>query len=415
MDPNSFAFGFIAAGMPVGATLSCPFAGILQDVFGRRITLIIAAVFYIAAVSVSSTAHGYSQLVAGRVLTGMAIGVFSSTAPMFISELSPPSMRGRLGAVNQMCICIGIMVGYISCKVLGSDWRWQFMAGAPVAMLLAAAFIFITPFSPRWLLTKGREAEARVILERIRGPEAVAAGAVDDEVSAISASLSLVGSVSTWAQLKQRHVMWSICIGVTLAFIQQWCGCNAVNAYAPDILQQSGFSAASSSTQSIMIGLSKVIFVSFALVVMDRVGRRPLLIYGTLLLIVFLILCAVFMLPTVRVPPELTAVALFLYMAAFELSLGPLLWLLLSELYPLSIRGIAMAVGSTANWFFTVTVTLLYPPLKNAMGETSDVFFLFAGICVGAVVWIWAYIPETRGKSLEEIETMLKEGRTDKT
>lgn len=324
--------------------------------------------------------------------------------------------------------------------VLSPAWKWQFFAGVPLAALLLCAFVTITPYSPRWLVTKGRVEEARRILVGLRGDE----GLADAELANIEHTVAETASTDIWPQLSQRHVVWAVALGVILSFIQQWSGCNAVNACealarprhraawcphatpvapwlppladAQTIFAHAGFSAADSKMQAIYIGVCKLVFVLVALALVDRAGRRALLLWGTALMAAAL---AVFTSMQVLLDRgEATqaisytaAGSIMLYMAAFEISCGPILWILLSELYPLGVRGVAMSIGSTSCWLWTVSVTLLFPILLNAIGDIA-VFGIFTGVCAVAWVWMWLYIPETKGRTLEQIEDMLRHGGT---
>lgn len=356
VSSESPLYGFLAACNAIGATVGASLAGFPQDWLGRRLTLVIACVVYGGAVTVSVTSASFAQLCAGRLITGLAIGLFSSTGPMYISELAPPAIRGSLVTVNQVCICVGILFGFAVGKIFPTtQWRYMLAFALPVAALLLLAFAFVTPFSPRWLVTKGRSDEARGVLLRIRttrgadddSEEAAAErSAVDAELASIEKTVQEMATVSRSEVMAQPWVRWAVIVGVTLSFMQQWTGVNTVNAYAPDVLKDAGFSAADSITQSIYIGVVKLAFVIVALVLMDRLGRRLLLLVGTAGMAVSLGCLATALL--VHAPPFFTAGSLFLYMAFFEISLGPVMWLMLSELYPLSVRGMAMSIGACA-------------------------------------------------------------------
>ena len=166
---TSIEYGFLASALPVGATLGCPVAGTLQDWVGRRVSLILASAIYLGGASVSYASTGFWMLSAGRITTGVAVGMFSSTGPMYIAELSPPAIRGKLVTFNQVCCVVGVLLGFVTDKLLSPRWRLMFVAATPLAAVLLLCFTFVTPFSPRWLMTKGREAEARAVLRRIRG------------------------------------------------------------------------------------------------------------------------------------------------------------------------------------------------------------------------------------------------------
>ena len=410
IDKSSLQYGFLSSAMPLGATAACLFVGLLQDGLGRRITLILATTLYLGSVAIEHWALGYGMLVAGRVITGVAIGTLSSTVPMYIAELSPPHLRGTLVTLNQVCICVGVLLGYGMDKALSPNWRWELASGAPIALATLLAFIFVTPYSPRWLMTRGRDDEARAVLLRLRGGRQ---REVAVEMALIAEAVAAGGSAGRWAKLMEPHVRWGVAIGVVAALMQQWCGVNAVNAYAQDIFEAAGFSSSAAATQAIYIGVAKLAFVIVALYLMDRVGRKPLLLIGAAgMAATLLALGLTFQLAPNPFPTAAGGIAsasLVLYMAFFEVSLGPVLWLLLSELYPIKVKGVAMSVGAFTCWLMTFAVTQLVPIMKGGLGY-NGLFFFFAAVCVASFGWIWLYIFETKGRSLEEIEELLRDG-----
>jgi MFS family permease len=300
ISSTSAAYGAVAASLSIGATVGSFFAAWPQDRFGRRVTLVVACAVYIAAVAISFTAGSFAQLFVGRLITGVSVGIFSSTVPMYISELAPPSVRGKLVTVNQVrvcarrrrrewrgaydegivrararahptaaltarvtpfppttttataccaqvCIVLGILGGFLVGKALAPSWRWMLACGVPLAGLLMAAFIFITPYSPRWLVTRGRSDEARRVLLRIRGGNGLAnkpdedreeiEEAVEAELRGIEDAVASTDAASKRALLNTPWVRWAIGVGVILSAMQQFTGVNAVNAYAPDVLK----------------------------------------------------------------------------------------------------------------------------------------------------------------------------------
>lgn len=437
--------GLLKGALALGATVACPFAGFLQDGLGRRITLIICCVVYLGVCAVTATApaypSGFPQMAAGRFLTGMVVGVFSSTVPMYIAELSPPAIRGALVTVNQVCICAGILLGYLSSYLLSPSWRFEFAAATPLAAVLVASFALITPFSPRWLMTKGREGEARAILMRLRRGETAA---VEEELrqmreAADAAREASAGGASKYAALAQPHIRWAVAIGVTGAVMQQWVGVNAVNGFAPNIFKSTGSTDAQAHLQTVYIGVAKLVFVVVALALMDRAGRRPLLLVGCAgMALSSALLAASYQMKDAN---TLAVVALVLYMAFFEISLGPILWLLLSELYPASVKGVAMSIGSTVAWYvscgkrcaataaaaigrhsrtpppslshphvdrlMTYAVNQTYLPMSQGLGN-AGAFYFYAAVCVASFLWIYMFIFETKGRTLEDIQLLLK-------
>lgn len=412
LSTTSSQYGFLAGAMPIGATVGVVLAGFMQDSLGRRRTLCVTSLSYIGATAISYFSNSFEELALGRVLTGVVIGITSSTVPMFIAELSPPALRGTLVTLNQVAICTGILIGYGVTKVLSPNWRLEFIMGAPLSALLLLMFLFVTPYSPRWLMTKNREDEARTVLMQLRGGDV---DVVEAEIDGMRSAISLVAGSSPWAKMREKHVLWAIAIGMIAATMQQWCGVNAVNAFAQDIFGYAGFSASDSSSEAIYIGVAKLLFVIVALILMDRVGRKPLLLVGCAGMMVTLIGLSLALSAASSakgsdgkgaVPPLVgygATVSLILYMAFFEISLGPVLWLLLSELYPLQVKGKAMTAGSFTCWLFTYVVTQAFPPMVSSLGAVG-VFYLFSAVCFVSGIWIYYYLPETKGKTLEEIE-----------
>ena len=352
-DTVNLQTAFLKGAMALGATAACPFAGFLQDGLGRRVTLILCCIAYLCAVALTATSpayafSGYTQMAAGRLLTGCVVAVFSSTVPMYIAELSPPALRGSLVTVNQVCICTGILLGYLASYLFKGNWRVQFAAATPLAGLSLLAFVFITPYSPRWLMSKGREKEAREVLNTTLAGDGAA---VEREVGAMKDTIAAIEGTNKYALLMEPHVRWSICIGVMGSIMQQWVGVNAVNSYAPQIFESAGSSKDAAHVQTIYIGVAKLVFVLVALALMDRVGRKPLLLWGCIGMALSCAgLAASFSLPDGPAKGNTAVVCLVLYMAFFEISLGPILWLLLSELYPVQVKGVAMSIGSFVLW-----------------------------------------------------------------
>jgi len=373
---------------------------------------VLACIVYIggAAIEFFSHNHSFEMLLSGRIVVGLGVGWLSSTVPMFIAELSPAHIRGMLVTSNQLNICIGILVGYLVDRFV-THWWVQLGCGAFLAGPLILSFLFVTPMSPRWLAAQGRFDDARKVLLSIRGEHETAY--VGAELGEIAKSLETVSH--GWDRLREPAVFRSVVVGCVLGVFQQITGVNAINAYAPDVLQAAGFSAEESKSMAVYIGVVKVVLVAIAMGLMDVLGRKTMLLTGTLGMIICMVALSSILLYFDRQDEKVpsgwgmtSAVCLWFYMAFFEISLGPVLWLLLSEMFPLEIRGTAMALGSTTNWVCVFIVLILFVPLEKAI-SIYGLFYLYSAIGVAAIVFTVYYVPETKGRTLEEIEDVFRE------
>jgi MFS transporter, SP family, galactose:H+ symporter len=396
----------VVSSVVLGAMIGAFAGGALTDRFGRRIVLIVtAALFALGAVG-TAFAPTVFWLVIGRVIVGMAIGVASFTTPLYISEISPVTMRGRFVSFNQIALTSGIVIAYLADYALADmrGWRWMFGLAAIPSALLGIGMVFM-PESPRWLVSHGHEDRGRSVLRHIRGTNAV-----DDEVQDIRESSAEQGS--SRSELLSHSLRPAMTVGIGLALFQQVTGINTVIYYAPTIFQAAGFKSASVAIMATTgVGIVNVLMTVVALLLLDRVGRRPLLLIGMAGMVVSLaILGTAFVFPLLPALRWVAAGSLMLYVGSFAVGLGPVFWLLISEIYPVKIRGLAMSIATVANWGANLLVALTFLTLIQFMGR-PETFWLYGLVGIGA--WIFAYVlvPETKGRSLEDIEAHWRAGK----
>jgi SP family galactose:H+ symporter-like MFS transporter len=397
----------VTSAVLVGAVIGAISGGWLADRFGRRRVIIAAAVVFALGAIGTSLTPTVALLIAGRVVVGVAIGVASLTAPMYISEMSPPNIRGSLVSFNQFAVTLGIVISYLVDYALSTAgaWRWMFGLAAIPAAILGTGMIFM-PDSARWLVSQGRVDRARGVLERIRDT-----GQVDDELQEIKKSeRTQTGELS---ELLKPGVRPALIVGIGLAILQQITGINTVIYYAPTIFQSAGLTSPSVSIlATLAVGIVNALMTAVAISLLDRVGRRPLLLTGMIGMIVGLVaLGAAFLTPGLSGSLGWIAVAsVIVYVGSFAIGLGPVFWLLISEIYPLKVRGLAMSLATVANWGANLLVALTFLSLIQALGRTGT-FWIYAAI--GMAAWVFAYrlVPETRGQSLEEIEAHWRAGK----
>lgn len=397
----------VVSSVLLGAVTGAAVGGTLADRFGRRRVLIVTAVIFALGAVGTALAPTVAWLIVGRVIVGAAIGVASFTAPLYISEVSPVNIRGRLVSLNQIALTTGIVVSYLVDYALAGSrgWRWMFGLATIPALILGIGMVCV-PESPRWLVSRAFPEKARAVLQRIRGT-----ATVETELIEIQTSLDQQGG--RWSELVSPLVRPALIVGIGLAIFQQVTGINTVIYYAPTIFQFAGFQSASVAIlATVGVGVVNVLLTIAAMLLLDRVGRRPLLLIGLVGMVLSLgVLGLAFSLPNLRQEMGWIAVgSLMLYVGSFAVGLGPVFWLLIAEIYPLKIRGLAMSVATVANWGVNLFVALTFLTLIQLVGRPGT-FWLYGLVGVGA--WIFAYrlVPETRGRSLEEIESHWRSGR----
>ena len=399
---STFALEVIVSGVLAGAAIGALAGGRLADLFGRRKLLIATAVIFGGGAILCAAASSPSMLVFGRIIVGLGIGLSSSTVPVYISEVAPADARGWQVSLFQLAITVGILLAYLVDYAFAQvqGWRWMLGLALVPAAIFGSGMIFL-PESPRWLLRRGRRENARMVLVRVRGtPD------VTDELLQIERSLAQAPESGRLSDLLTPSVRSALIVGIGLAVFQQITGINTVIYYAPVIIQSAGISSASGAILATAgIGLVNVLMTIVAMRLIDRKGRKPLLLVGIAGMVVTLgVLGLVFrMSQHTSTLAWLAVISMMAYVASFAISLGPIFWLLISEIYPLKIRNSAEGLAATFNWGSNLLITLTFLTLVERMGP-SWTFWLYGLSAVAAWIFSYYFVPETKGRSLEEIE-----------
>ncbi len=398
---STFQQELVVSVVLIGAAVGALSGGRLADIFGRRFMLLVTALIFVIGAIVCSAAPSVNVLVIGRLIVGLGIGLATSTVPIYISEVSPPQTRGWQVSLFQLAITIGILAAYLVDYAFSGSGGWRWMLGlAFVPGAILGLGMIRMPESPRWLAEHGDLDLARRVLKRIRGTENV-----ESEWLEIQKTLAETEGRGSFSDLVGPSVRPALVIGIGLAIFQQVTGINTVIYYAPLIVQSAGISTASGAILATAgIGLVNVIMTIVAMWLIDHVGRRPLLLTGIAGMIISLgVLGFVFRMPTGGALSWLAVVTLMVYVASFAISLGPIFWLLIAEIYPLRVRGIAEGTAAGVNWAFNFLVSVTFLTLVEVLGP-SLTFWVYALLAIAS--WLFSYylVPETKGRTLEEIE-----------
>ncbi|MET8249238.1 sugar porter family MFS transporter [Streptomyces sp. NPDC005202] len=394
----------VVASLLLGAIVGVLTAGPLVDWIGRRRMMMIAAVVFGAGALVSGFTPNSTILIVARFFLGIAIGTASLVVPTYIAEMAPKAIRGRLVSLQQLMITVGILVSYMVGYAFADSKGWRWMLGlAVVPSVVMLIGLLGLAESPRWLLARGREAEARQIMLRSRS-----AGETDEEIAEIQA-LAEAESHLTSRDLLTPTLRPAILLGVAVAATNQLVGVNAIIYYTPTLLTRSGFGASAAILSTVGIGLVNVIVTFTALALVDRLGRRPLLLGGTALVVLDLIfLGALYLLPSQGgVVGLLTVLALCIYIAGFAASLGLGIWLINSEIFPTAVRGKAAGFGTVTHWGLDFLISLTVLTMITLLTATG-LFWLYAVFGILGFIYLYRRMPETKGRSLEDIESSLR-------
>ena len=401
LHASSFEQEAAVGSLLLGACGGAIMAGGLAGSIGRRWTLILAGIIYIVGGLASAFAPTIWFLIIARFVLGFAVGTASFVAPMYISELVPKQLRGGMTSFNQLMITSGILLAYIvnfAFKDAANNWRW--MLGLSVVPGIALALGMLRQKdTPRWLMEQGREEEAHQVLCRARNRQD---DVVNEELEEIRTAAAEEGSVR---DLTGPRVRPMLILGLSLAILQQLVGINTVIYYAPTILKYAGVTTSSAVTQTVFIGATNVLFTIVAVMLLDKLGRRFFLIAGTALCALSLAALAIFFgsKSLQQSSGWIALVALMVYIAGFAAGLGPVFWLMISEIFPLRVRPPAMSVSTVGNWGANFIVSFTFLSLISAAGRAGT-FWIYAGIAVFSTAYFALRVPETRGRTLEEIE-----------
>jgi SP family xylose:H+ symportor-like MFS transporter len=405
---DEFRLGFAVTSALIGTIVGAFTAGKPAELFGRRRVLFVVATFYFLSALGSALATNLPMFVAFRFLGGLAVGGASVVAPLYIAEIAPARLRGRLVALNQLNVVTGILLAFLSnfliAQSLDAATAWRWMLGVQVfPAALFFALLFFIPESPRWLVKQSRLNDARAVLERLRD------GGVDQELGDIAASVH-AGADHREARLFQRRYAFPIFLAWAVAMLNQLSGINALMYYAPRIFRSAGAGPADALLQSVAIGGTNLVFTALALFIIDRFGRRPLLLVGGLGAAASLSLTAAGFYRG-DTTGYLVLAGLLGFIAFHAIGQGAVIWVFISEIFPNSVREKGQALGSFTHWFMAATVSWAFPVVARASG--GHAFAFFAAMMLLQALFAWRIMPETKGFSLEELQEKLGIGQGD--
>ena len=395
---SSIRHGFVISSALIGTVFGALFAGKPADRYGRKPILYVIAALYVITAAGCALAHSANSFIAFRFIGGIGVGASSVVAPMYIAEISPAKIRGRMTAMFQFNVIFGILMAYISNYLLrdvGAE-PWRFMLGvAGIPAFLFFVLLFIVPESPRYLIKIGQTIKARAILEKINIPS------IEEKIEEIKQSMEQSSDQKN--SFFSRTYFKPITIVILVAMFNQFSGINAILYYAPRIFELSGLNNSDSLFQSIFIGITNGIFTIVGLILIDRVGRKKLLITGSIGMSVCLGLVAV-----TFYNQDFSGFGLLVYLLVyimfFGFSTGAVIWVLIAEVFPNRVRGQGQSLGSFTHWFFAALITFLFPVIvKLSQFGVAHAFMFFSIMMVLQVVVVWKYFPETKGRTLEDL------------
>jgi SP family xylose:H+ symportor-like MFS transporter len=406
--------GWAISSALVGCLIGAFFSDYLSNRLGRKATMIITAILFILNSIGTALPNSFTMFVIFRIVGGIGVGIASMVVPMYIAEIAPPKRRGALVGNYQLAIVIGIVVVYFVNYFialqgdahwnLNIGWRWMF-GSEIIPSILFLIFIFLIPESPRWLFQKGKSEKAILVLEKLNEPEDIA-----QVKNKIQNSLHQEDK-NQWKQLVNPIFKKALFVGVGLSILQQLTGINAILYYAPEIFKSLGSTADTSLLETSILGVVNLIFTLIAIKWVDKMGRKPLLYIGSIGMTIALAAVGLFI--YYNAVGNWVLPFLLLFMASFSISWGPIVWVLLSEIFPNKIRSLALAISVFIQWVANFVVTQFFPSLienqwlkENFNGAFP--FYLFSIICLFSFLFVWKKVPETKNKSLEEIDSLWK-------
>ncbi|SET47521.1 sugar porter family MFS transporter [Pseudomonas graminis] len=407
---NPVSEGLITASLIVGAAFGSLASGYLSDRFGRRVTLRILSLLFIVGALGTATAPSVPFMVAARFLLGIAVGGGSATVPVFIAEIAGPSRRARLVSRNELMIVSGQLLAYVLSAVLAAllhtpgIWRYMLAIAMVPGVLLLIGTFFVPP-SPRWLASKGRFDEAQDVLEQLRDTKDAAKREVEEMKAQEKEAHKRVAARDL---LRQPWVLKLLLIGVGLGFTAQFTGVNAFMYYTPIILKHTGMGTNAALTATIGNGIVSVIATLLGIWAIGRYGRRHLLMTGLVIVIMMqaALGCVLMFMPQNLTQSYAALACILVFLLFMQMCISPVYWLLMSELFPMQVRGLLTGTAVSMQWLFNATVAFLFPIAVDTLGNPT--FFVFAAINIGSLIFVFLCLPETKGKSLEQIEKHMK-------
>ncbi|MEG3175662.1 sugar porter family MFS transporter [Sphingomonas sp. RB3P16] len=393
------SLGFTVASALIGTVLGSLVAGVPADRYGRKAIMLSVAIAYVISSLGTGLAHDWSVLIAFRLLGGVAIGAASVVTPIYIAEVSPARFRGRLVAMNQLNIVLGILIAFLSNYFIAqalppeTAWRWMFgIVAIPSAVFLVVTFFL--PESPRWLAVNGHRERAVTAMTRL------GFGDPNAELLRIEAADTREAAKGAPRLFQAANTLPVTC-AIAIAMFNQLSGINALLYYAPRIFELAGAGADSALLQSVAVGGTNLLFTALALFLIDRFGRKPLLFVGSILCAAALLLVG-WQLERAAPDGTLILAGLLVFIAAFAVSQGAVIWVFISEVFPSSVRGKGQGLGSTTHWVMAAIITWLFPVVAGAVG--GWVFAFFGAMMLLQFVWVWKVMPETNGVALEDMD-----------
>jgi SP family arabinose:H+ symporter-like MFS transporter len=396
---GDLGLGWAFSSLLFGCVLGSFIAGRLTDRYGRRRLLIFVAFLFAFTSIATALATSFASFVIARFLGGLAVGAVSLLSPMYVSEVSPPSIRGRLGAMYQMSIVSGILTSYGINYLLRNtginNWRWMFLTGI-LPSVIFLVFVLLAPESPRYLTLAGKHEAAFAVLERISGT-----ATARTQLAEIDATVHM--GERSWRALMRPAVRRALIVSAFLAVLIHVSGINTIIDYAPAIFQSAGWKIDAALASTFMVGITEFLFTIASLWMIDRYGRKPLYIGGSTGMAIALVLLVIAVL-TGHFHGALVLALILGYLAFFCACIGPVFWTLVPEIFPNDVRGVAMTFPVLIQWVANALVVLLFPYAFHVIGKAFTFGFL-ALMCICQAVFTWLWVPETKNKRLEEIES----------
>lgn len=396
---NAYQEGFAVSNLMVACVIGALLAGPIADWTGRKKVLILCAVLFTVSAILSALPRSFTELVIARFIGGMGVGMASVVSPMYIAEISPAKIRGRLVALNQLAIVVGILLSYLSNWLLVdtgiNNWRYMLVAEILPAITFLVGLFFI-PESPRWLTKEGLEKEALDVLN-------VVAGAANSDHELQEVKKSLAEKSTSLKELLHPSLRRVLIVGILFSLFAHITGIDTIIYYGPIIFLESGFKTDSALLASVMIGITNLIFTFVGMAMVDKAGRKFLLLVGLAGMGISMTLVGLCM-QSDMISAKWTLLWIMTYIASFAMSIGVVIWVYLSEIYPTRVRGQALSVATMVLWLGNVILTQLFPVMMERFG--GGTFYIFSFICLLAFIFTWTMVKETKGVSLEEIEEM---------